>query len=93
MVIPYEHVALTEDMCSEALSVLMLTANRVTRLLRTIAEPQGFNLGANIGEAAGADIAPHFHFHAAPRWSGDANFMLTVGGTQTVSDRLTNTAR
>ena len=93
MIIPYEHVATAEDLSSDALADLMLMTNRVTRLLRSIAEPQGFNLGANIGEAAGAGIASHFHFHVAPRWPGDANFMLTVGGTQTVSDTLSNTAR
>ena len=67
--------------------------NRVSRVLRAIADPQGFNLGANIGEAAGAGIASHFHFHVVPRWQGDANFMVTVAATQTVSDTLSSTAR
>ena len=68
-------------------------SNRAMGVLRAIADPQGFNIGANIGEAAGAGIASHFHFHVVPRWQGDANFMLTVGGTQTVSDTLMNTAQ
>ena len=93
MIIPYEHVASTEELSSEALADLMLMANGVMRVLRAIAAPPGFNLGANIGEAAGAGIASHFHFHVVPRWQGDANFMVTVGGTQTVSDTLASTAR
>ena len=66
---------------------------QVMRVLRAIADPPGFNIGANIGEAAGAGIASHFHFHVVPRWTGDANFMATVGGTQTIADSLSNTAQ
>lgn len=93
MIIPYAHVASMEDLSSEALSDLMMMAKGVMRALRTIADPQGFNLGANIGEAAGAGIASHFHFHVVPRWQGDANFMVTVGGTQTIADTLLSTAQ
>ena len=93
MVIPYDHVASVEDLSGEALTDLMMTARGVMRALRAIAAPKGFNLGANIGEAAGAGIASHFHFHVVPRWPGDANFMVTVGGTQTISDTLQNAAR
>ncbi len=93
MIIPLEHVASTEYLSSDALAELMTMSNRAMRVLREIANPPGFNIGANIGEAAGAGIASHFHFHVVPRWQGDANFMVTVGGTQTVSDTLANTAR
>ena len=55
-----------------------------------VADPPAFNIGANIGAAAGAGIAAHYHFHVVPRWPGDANFMVTVGGTQTVPDTLAN---
>ena len=93
MISPYAHVASMEDMPSEALADLMTMTKGVMRALRVIADPQGFNIGANIGAAAGAGIASHFHLHVVPRWQGDANFMLTVGGTQTVADTLTSTAR
>lgn len=93
MLIPIEHAASMEDMSSEALADLMSMSKRVMRVLRAIADPHGFNIGANIGEAAGAGIASHFHFHVVPRWNGDANFLLTVGGTQTVSDTLAGTAQ
>ena len=93
MVIPYDHVPSAEDMSGDALTDLMQTVKGVMRALRAFAEPSGFNLGANIGEAAGAGIASHFHFHVVPRWPGDANFMVTVGGTQTIADSLPNAAR
>ncbi len=93
MIIPYAHVASMEGMPSEALADLMTMTNGVMRALRAIADPHGFNIGANIGEAAGAGIASHFHLHVVPRWQGDSNFMVTVGGTQTVADTLSNTAR
>ena len=93
MIIPFDHVASMEEMSSEALADLMAMTNRLMRILRSIADPPGFNIGANIGEAAGAGIASHFHFHVVPRWQGDANFMVTVGGTQTVADTLPSIAR
>ncbi|MYD11417.1 MAG: HIT domain-containing protein [Chloroflexi bacterium] len=93
MIIPYDHVASAEDLSGKTLTDLMQAANGVMRVLRAIAAPSGFNLGANIGEAAGAGIASHFHFHVVPRWAGDANFMVTVGGTQTMADTLPNAAR
>ena len=93
MLVPFEHVASLEDLSAASLADLMTMANSAMRALRAIADPPGFNIGANIGAAAGAGIAAHFHFHVVPRWQGDANFMLTVGGAQTVADTLTNIAR
>ena len=88
MIVPFEHLSSQEDMTSDALTDLMTMVNRVMRVLREIADPPGFNIGANIGAAAGAGIASHYHFHIVPRWSGDANFLATIGETQTVADTL-----
>ncbi len=90
MIAPYDHVSSPEDLSAEALTEMAVTTNRIMRVLRAIANAPAFNVGANIGEAAGAGIAAHYHFHVVPRWPGDANFMLTVGGTQTVPDTLAN---
>jgi ATP adenylyltransferase len=91
MVIPYEHVTSQERMSAEALTDLMLTVNHTLAVLRAAYNPNGFNLGANIGAAAGAGIEAHYHFHIVPRWNGDSNFMGVVGETRIIPDTLDNT--
>jgi ATP adenylyltransferase len=90
MIVPYEHISSQEDMTTEALTDLMVMTNRIMRVLREYANPPAFNLGANIGEAAGAGIAAHYHFHIVPRWRGDANFMTTISNTRVIPDTLDN---
>ena len=77
-------------MAPEVLADLMNMTNRTMRVLREIADPPAFNIGANIGAAAGAGIAAHFHFHIVPRWNGDHSFMECIGRTRTLADTLTN---
>jgi ATP adenylyltransferase len=93
MVVPYAHIASQEELDAEALTDLMLTINRALAVLRRAYAPQAFNIGANIGTAAGAGIAEHYHFHIVPRWIGDANFMSTVGDTRVIPDTLDNSYR
>lgn len=91
MIIPYAHVASMEELSPEALTDLMLTTNRALQALRRVYNPNGFNVGANLGSAAGAGIAGHFHLHVVPRWSGDTNFMPVVGGTRVIPELLDDT--
>lgn len=93
MVVPYDHIETQEALSAEALTDLMLTVNRSLGALRKLYHPAAFNLGANIGTAAGAGIAEHYHFHIVPRWPGDANFMSTVADTRVIPDTLENTYR
>ncbi len=93
MVIPYEHVSTPESLATEVLTDLMLTVNRCLAVLRKAYNPPAFNLGANLGPAAGAGIADHYHFHIVPRWPGDANFMTVVSSTRVIPDSLDNTYR
>jgi ATP adenylyltransferase len=88
MIVPYEHVPSQEDLSIAALTDLMTSINKTLTVLRQVYRPHGFNLGANIGSAAGAGIAPHYHFHIVPRWNGDANFMTIVGDTRVIPDTL-----
>lgn len=88
MIIPYEHVDSPEKLSAEALTDLMLTTNNALTTLRTVYNPQAFNMGANLGEAAGAGIAGHFHFHIVPRWAGDTNYMSVVGTTRVIPETL-----
>lgn len=93
MIIPYPHVATQEALPVEALTELMVMANRGLAVLRAVYNPPAFNLGANLGQSAGAGIADHYHLHIVPRWPGDSNFMTTVGQTRVIPDSLENTFR
>ncbi len=93
MIVPYEHVDSQEAMPVEALTDLMVTTNRALAALRKVYNPPAFNLGANLGQAAGAGIAEHYHFHIVPRWPGDTNFMTIIGNTRVIPDSLENTYR
>lgn len=93
MVVPYEHVASQESLPDDALLDLMRTTNRALAALRRLYNPAAFNLGANLGQAAGAGIAEHYHLHIVPRWNGDVNFMGVTANTRVIPDTLENTFR
>lgn len=90
MVVPYQHTASQETLPVATLTDLMVTVNRALAVLRGVYQPQAFNMGANIGTAAGAGIAEHYHFHIVPRWQGDSNFMGIVSNTRVIPDTLDN---
>jgi ATP adenylyltransferase len=84
MVVPYSHVPSLEDLDEPVLTEMMLLLNRGLGALRAIMSPDGFNVGANLGQVAGAGIEDHVHLHAVPRWAGDTNFMPVVGEMRVV---------
>lgn len=88
MVVPYEHSASLEDLSAETRSEIMELATRCIQVLRPVYNPQGFNLGVNLGAAAGAGIVGHVHLHVVPRWGGDTNFMSSVGGTRILPESI-----
>ena len=71
----------------ETAEILALTVEAKLALDRLMA-PHGYNLGANLGRAAGAGVEDHFHLHLVPRWSGDTNFMTAVGSTKVIPQSL-----
>ena len=91
LIIPYRHVASYELLTPEERSEMMELINQTTKVIRQAYHPDAFNIGANIGEAAGAGIAPHVHFHVLPRWYGDTNFVTTIGQTRIVPENLSDT--
>jgi ATP adenylyltransferase len=91
MIVPYAHVATPEKLDAHTLAELMALTQRSLRVLREAYGPEGFNLGMNIGEAAGAGITDHVHMHIVPRWAGDTNFMSTLGETRVIPERLDQT--
>jgi ATP adenylyltransferase len=91
MVVPYAHVADLAAADPETLAEMMRIAQRVQMALKQTYHPDGFNLGMNLGRAAGAGVTGHLHLHVLPRWSGDANFMTVVGETRVEPEDLTTT--
>ena len=67
---------------------MMATIQHVETVLRDVYQPDGINLGLNLGEAAGAGVADHLHFHMLPRWYGDTNFMTVVAETRILPETL-----
>jgi ATP adenylyltransferase len=88
MVLPYQHVPSYENLNPEIRSELMELVNRATMVLRDAYQPHGFNVGANLGEDAGAGLALHLHFHLVPRWRGDSNFMSVASNTRVLPEAL-----
>lgn len=91
MIAPYRHLARLEDVPSEITNEMMELLKISLRILRQVYRPQGFNVGMNLGQCAGAGVAYHYHLHVIPRWSGDANFMPLIAQTKVVMEDLETT--
>ena len=91
MIVPYEHTGDLDRVAKETTDEMMDLAKRAQGVLRAVYRPQGFNLGMNLGESAGAGVADHLHLHVLPRWTGDTNFMSTVGETRVLPEDLKTT--
>ena len=93
LVAPNKHCGELEGLDGETLKEMMLLVGRGIRALRRAMEPQGFNVGANLGRVAGAGVEDHVHFHVVPRWNGDTNFMSAVGQVRVLPEDLEDTYR
>lgn len=91
LIVPFTHLADLDAAPKEVTDELMDLTKRCQTALREVYRPQGFNLGMNLGKAAGAGVAEHFHLHIMPRWTGDTNFMTTVGETRVHPEDLNTT--
>ena len=91
MIAPYEHRDTITEARPEQLSEMMELARRSIVALQKVYRPDGFNLGMNLGESAGAGVREHFHLHIVPRWTGDANFMSITGETRVLPEELGKT--
>jgi ATP adenylyltransferase len=91
MVVPFEHVADLSKADSPTLAEMMQLAQRAKTALENTYHPQGYNLGMNLGRAAGAGVTGHLHLHVLPRFAGDANFMTVVGETRLEPEELSTT--
>jgi ATP adenylyltransferase len=91
LVLPIRHTGDLEDLTSDENGEIAVLTQRSIRVLRDESDPQGFNVGVNLGRVAGAGIPDHLHWHIVPRWGGDTNFMPVVGGTRVLPELLSET--
>lgn len=88
MVIPFLHNESLSDLGSATRAEMMELVNKSTEVIKQIYKPEGFNIGINMGTAAGAGIAQHIHIHVVPRWIGDTNFIPITGDTRLIPENL-----
>jgi len=88
MVVPYQHYGSLQELSEDAMLELMRVARLAQNALDRAFHPEWYNLGMNLGRAAGAGIADHIHLHIVPRWNGDTNFMPVLGDTKVLPDAL-----
>lgn len=92
MVAPRAHKPGLDDLDDTETADFMRALKRTIRVLRAELKPEGFNVGANMGRAAGAGIPDHAHMHVVPRWNGDTSFMVTLAEIKVINEHLLRTA-
>lgn len=93
LIVPYAHLADLDNADKQTTDEMMDMMKRCQSALTEVYQPEGFNIGMNLGKQAGAGVAGHFHVHVLPRWSGDVNFMTTIGQTRTIPESLETTSQ
>ncbi len=88
LVAPRRHCARLDELSAEEQSAILQMIIKMVGLLEQVLHPEGFNLGLNLGSAAGAGVPGHLHWHIVPRWNGDTNFMLTIGSVKVIPQAL-----
>lgn len=91
LVAPARHVADLCELNTEENTAIAVMLSRCTAILRKTFKPNGFNLGLNLGEVAGAGLASHLHWHIVPRWHGDHNYMTVLAEVRTIPEHIENT--
>lgn len=91
MIVPVQHVSSLQSLDNTVLLELIAWMRVSESILGNIYHPQGFNIGVNLGSAAGAGLESHLHMHVLPRWSGDTNFITTVGDIRVIPETLEST--
>ncbi len=91
MIAPYRHIANLRDLSDDEVTDHFNLVKKSLALLKEILNPDGFNIGLNIGKVAGAGIEEHLHTHIVPRWQGDVNFMPVLSNTRVISEELAAT--
>jgi len=92
MVLPYRQIADLDALDQDETLELWAAVTKVTQAIKTAYQPDGLNVGINLGRAAGGSISEHLHVHALPRWIGDGNFMTAIAETRTLPEALSVSA-
>jgi ATP adenylyltransferase len=93
MVGPTRHVGELDEVTQQELADASTLLQQAVRALKEASQPDGFNIGLNLGRVAGAGIPGHLHWHVVPRWNGDTNFMPVIGETKVLPELLEETYR
>jgi ATP adenylyltransferase len=88
LVAPHAHEGSLDQLAGAALTEPVETIRLVIAALDRIFKPDGYNVGLNLGRAAGAGLPGHVHWHVVPRWDGDTNFMPALAGTRVIVESL-----
>jgi ATP adenylyltransferase len=91
MIAPYRHVGQLEELSHEEIDEIMNLASLAVRAIKKSMNPDGFNMGINIGRVAGAGIEDHIHLHIVPRWNGDTNFMPVLADVKVIPEAVEET--
>ena len=92
LIVPYKETPDLNGLTEEEMSDLLKLTRRCQKALTQVMNPDGFNIGINLGKCAGAGILDHLHIHVVPRWNGDSNFMPVIANTSIVPKALTELA-
>lgn len=91
LIIPYRHTPWLKELTKNENAEILGVTSLMIEAINEVMHPEGYNVGANLGRAAGAGIDQHIHFHVVPRWTGDTNFMPTLADTKLVSEDIRKT--
>jgi ATP adenylyltransferase len=92
LIVPRRHVATTIALTREELVEMAVLTQAAEQVLTEVYQPQGINIGMNLGRPAGAGVADHIHTHMVPRWTGDTNFMTVIGEVRVLPEEVAKTA-
>ena len=93
LVAPARHVARLDELTADEALEMLQTITRMVGLLERTVRAEGFNIGLNLGQVAGAGLPGHVHWHVVPRWSGDTNFMPITAGVRVIPQSLERCGR
>ena len=88
MIAPYRHVRDWEQLTEQEFNEIFNEAKKMTRYLKRLLKPDGFNIGMNMGQLSGAAFGHHLHLHIVPRWKNDTNYMPVINNTKVISQSL-----